>query len=96
MRQRSLPISFIADQEGVWLFEPVTEAALSFVRKKVTFDEWLLRGQSFVVDYRGAGALAEDLEDEGCPVGKANDALPEINGGAFLLIDSLLRELAHG
>lgn len=55
----------ITDQEGVWLFEPMTEAALRFVREKVSFDEWLWRGQSFVVDYRRAGALAEDLGDEG-------------------------------
>jgi hypothetical protein len=58
----------ITDQVGAWLFEPMTEAALKFVGEKVNFDEWLWRGQSFVVDYRGAGALAEDLEDEGFTV----------------------------
>jgi hypothetical protein len=59
----------ITDQVGAWLFEPMTEAALIFVRDKVNFDEeWLWRGQSFAVDYRGAGALAEDLEDEGFTV----------------------------
>ncbi len=55
----------ITDQAGVWLFEPLTESALKFVRENVNFDEWLWRGRSFVVDDRGAGALAEDLEDEG-------------------------------
>jgi hypothetical protein len=55
----------ISHQVGVWLFEPVTEAALKFVREQVNFDEWLWCGQSFVVDHRGAGVLAEDLEDEG-------------------------------
>ncbi|MGJ0392624.1 MAG: hypothetical protein ACR650_07675 [Methylocystis sp.] len=58
----------ITDQAGVWLFEPLSEAAQKFVREKVNLDEWLWRGQSFVVDYRGAGALAEDLEDEGFKV----------------------------
>ncbi len=58
----------ITDQAGVWLFEPVTESALKFVREKLNLDEWLWSGQSLVVDYRGAGALAEDLEDEGFTV----------------------------
>jgi hypothetical protein len=58
----------ITDQVGAWLFEPMSEAALKFVRDKGNVDEWLWRGQSFVVDYRGAGALAEDLEDEGFAV----------------------------
>jgi hypothetical protein len=55
----------VTDQIGAWLFEPVTEGALKFVREKVSFDEWMWSGRSFVVDYRDGGALAEDLEDQG-------------------------------
>jgi hypothetical protein len=55
----------ISDQTGVLLFEPLTEAAKNFVRNYLSFDELLWREQSLVVDYRDAGALAEDLEDEG-------------------------------
>lgn len=31
-------------------------------------EEWLWCGRAFVVDHRGGGALAEDLEDEGFTV----------------------------
>lgn len=55
----------ISDQTGVWLFEPLTEAARNFVRDYLSFDEPLWRDQSLVVDYRDAGALAEDLAEEG-------------------------------
>jgi hypothetical protein len=55
----------VTDQTGAWLFEPVTEGALKFVREKVSFDQWMWCGKSFVVDYRDGGALAEDLEDQG-------------------------------
>ena len=58
----------ITDQTGVWLFEPLSEAAQNFVRDKVGVDEWLWCGKAFVVDYRGAGAIADDLEDEGFTV----------------------------
>ncbi len=60
---------FIAtDQSSVWLFEPRTEAAQRFVREKLSLDEWLWQGQRFVVDYLTAGALAEDLQEEGFQV----------------------------
>jgi hypothetical protein len=55
----------ISDQTGVWLFEPLTEAARNFVLNCLSFDELLWREQSLVVDYRDAGALAEDLAEEG-------------------------------
>ena len=55
----------ITDQVGVWLFEPLSEAARHFVRNYLSFDEILWREQALVVDYRDAGAFAEDLEDEG-------------------------------
>ncbi|WP_424360362.1 hypothetical protein [Methylocystis parvus] len=55
----------ISDQTGVWLFEPLTEAAKNFVRNYLSFDELLWQEQSLVVDYRDAGALAEDLAEEG-------------------------------
>jgi hypothetical protein len=58
----------VTDQKGVWLFEPLSEAAQYFVRDKVDVDEWLWCGKAFVVDYRAGGALAEDLEDEGFTV----------------------------
>jgi hypothetical protein len=58
----------VTDQIGAWLFEPVTEGVLTFVREKVSVDAWMSHGQSFVVDYRDAGGLAEDLEDEGFTV----------------------------
>ncbi len=55
----------ITDQASVWLFEPRTEAAQRFVREKLNFDEWLWLGRRFAVDYLAAGALAEDLQEEG-------------------------------
>ncbi len=56
----------ITDQESVWLFKPLTKAAQEFVRGgHVGLEEWLWDGQVFVVDYRPAGALAEDLQEEG-------------------------------
>lgn len=55
----------VTDQASVWLFEPLTEAAQEFVREKLNFDEWLWQGPSFAVDYLAAGALTEDLRDEG-------------------------------
>ncbi|WP_363350927.1 hypothetical protein [Methylocystis echinoides] len=58
----------VTDQSSVWLFEPLTEAAQRFVRESVNVDEWLWQGQRFVVDYLSAGALAEDLQDEGFSV----------------------------
>jgi hypothetical protein len=58
----------VIDQAGVWLFEPLSEAAQNFLRDKSDVDEWLWCGNGFAVDYRGGGALAEDLEDEGFTV----------------------------
>ena len=58
----------VTDQTGVWLFEPLSEAAQNFVRDKVGLEEWLWCGRAFVVEHRGGGALAEDLEDEGFTV----------------------------
>ncbi len=58
----------VTDQASVWLFEPLTEAAQEFVREKLSFEEWLWEGRRFVVDYLAAGALAEDLQDEGFSV----------------------------
>jgi hypothetical protein len=58
----------IIDQVGVWLFEPLTEAAQKFVHDELNFDEWLWRGRCFAVGYREAGSLAEDLEDQGFTV----------------------------
>lgn len=55
----------VTDQASVWLFEPLTEAAQQFVRDRLTFDEWLWQGQRFAVDHLAAGALTEDLRDEG-------------------------------
>ncbi len=55
----------ITDQAGVWLFEPLSESARKFLHRYMNFEEWPLIGESLAVDYRGAGALAEDLEDEG-------------------------------
>ncbi len=56
----------ITDQASVWLFKPLTKAAQEFVRGgHVGLEEWLWRGQALVVDYRTAGALAEELQDEG-------------------------------
>jgi hypothetical protein len=55
----------VTDQACVWLFEPLTEAAQRFVREKLNFDEWLWLDRRFAVDYLAAGALTEDLEDEG-------------------------------
>ncbi len=56
----------ITDQASVWLFEPLTKAAQEFVRGgHVGLEEWLWDGQVFAVDYRTAGALAEELQDEG-------------------------------
>ncbi len=55
----------ITDQASVCLFEPLTEAARRFVREKLNFDEWLWLGQRFAVDYLAAGALTEDLQEEG-------------------------------
>lgn len=58
----------VTDQTGVWLFEPLSEAAQNFVRDKADVDEWLWFGKVFAVDYRAGGGLAEDLEDEGFTV----------------------------
>ncbi|MGJ0504741.1 MAG: hypothetical protein ACR65X_13580 [Methylocystis sp.] len=58
----------VTDQASVWLFEPLSEAAQRFVRENVYFDEWLWEGQRYAVDFRSAGALAEDLLDEGFKV----------------------------
>ncbi len=55
----------VTDQASVWLFEPLTEEAEKFIRENVGFDEWLWQAKSLVVDYRDAGALSEDLQDEG-------------------------------
>ena len=55
----------ITDQVGVGLLQPLSEAARNFVRDYLSFDELLWREESLVVDYRDAGALAEDVEDEG-------------------------------
>jgi hypothetical protein len=55
----------ITDQAGVWLFEPLSEGARNFMRNYLSFDELLWRDQALVIDYRDAGGLAEDLEDEG-------------------------------
>ena len=55
----------ITDQASVWLFEALSEAAQKFMRNNVDLDECPCSGQSFAVDFRSAGALAEDLEDEG-------------------------------
>jgi hypothetical protein len=55
----------IIDQAGIWLFEPISEAAKKFAHDSACFDEVMWRDQSLVVDYRAAGAFAEDLEDEG-------------------------------
>ncbi len=58
----------VTDQSSVWLFEPLTEAARRFVRQNVNMDEWLWMDRQFVVDYLAAGALAEELQDEGFTV----------------------------
>jgi hypothetical protein len=55
----------VTDQASVWLFEPLTEEAKKFIRENVGSDEWFWQDHSFVVDYRDAGALSEDLLDEG-------------------------------
>ncbi len=57
----------ITDQASVWVFEPRSEAARKFVRDNLTVEDedWLWLGLSFIVDYRMAGAVAEELEDEG-------------------------------
>ncbi len=49
----------------IWLFEPRTEAAQRFVREKLNFHDWLWLGRRFAVDYLAAGALTEDLQEEG-------------------------------
>lgn len=58
----------VTDQASVWLFEPLSEAAQRFVREKLSFDEWLWLDRRFAVDYLAAGALTEDLQDEGFQV----------------------------
>jgi hypothetical protein len=58
----------VTDQASVWLFEPLSEAAQRYVRENMSFDEWLWEGQCFVVDFRNAGGLTEDLLDEGFQV----------------------------
>lgn len=58
----------VTDQASVWLFEPLSEAAQRFVRENVYFDAWLWEDQRYAVDFRTAGALAEDLLDEGSQV----------------------------
>jgi hypothetical protein len=55
----------ITDNAGVWLFEPLSEAAIRFTCVNANFDELLWRGKALVVDFRGAAALVDDLEDEG-------------------------------
>lgn len=60
----------ISDQIGVWLFEPLTEAARNFMRNELAIDEPLWREQSLAVDYRDAGALAEDLADIGFTIAR--------------------------
>jgi hypothetical protein len=55
----------VTDQSSVWLFEPLTEAARQFVRQQIERDDWLWVGQGFAIDYLAAGALAEDLQNEG-------------------------------
>ncbi len=55
----------VPDPVGVWLFEPLTEEAKNFIRENVGFDECIWQAQSLVVDYRDAGVLSEDLQDEG-------------------------------
>ena len=58
----------VTDQASVWLFKPLNEIALKFVRDSVNFDELLWRGNFIVADFRDAGVLAEELEDEGFSV----------------------------
>ncbi len=55
----------VTDQASVWVFEPVTENARKFIREHASFDECLWQDQALVVDYRDAGALNDDLLDEG-------------------------------
>ncbi len=55
----------VTEEASVWLFEPLTKAAQDFLRRAVDPEEWFWRGRSLVIDDRMAGALAEELSDEG-------------------------------
>ena len=59
------PDFIVTDQVSVWLFEPLSEAAFKFVRDNMDLEECPCCGQSFAVDYRNGGLLADDLECEG-------------------------------
>lgn len=55
----------IHNEGSVFLFVPLTEAAIEFTEETIQPEPWQYFGPAFAVDHRYAYDLAERLQDDG-------------------------------